>query len=65
MHFRILTRPDSDGLTPLHKASMEGRFDCVKTILESFPDIKNCADIQGRVPADVAATPEIEFYLRG
>lgn len=62
---RFVNYLDSDGLTPLHKASMEGHWDIIQMIAEMFPTVMRAKDIHGREPADVAATPEMEQYLRG
>lgn len=58
-------KQDSDGLTPLHKASMEGHLECVVAISQGHPGAKSINDMHGRSAVDVAATPEIEQYLRG
>jgi hypothetical protein len=44
---------------------MEDRAECVRILVEAFPDTIHVTDSRGQLAADVAATPELETYLRG
>ncbi|RFU24198.1 hypothetical protein B7463_g12141, partial [Scytalidium lignicola] len=55
---------DKDGNTPLHVAAMQGRSHIVRLLLEQ-PEINDSiANYQGRLPLDLARTPDIFQQLQ-
>lgn len=55
---------DKDGNTPLHVASMHGRTQAVKLLLEQKDINDAIANSQGKLPIDLARTPEIFQLLQ-
>lgn len=55
---------DKDGNTPLHVAAMHGRTQAVKLLLEQKEINDAIANSQGKLPIDLARTPEIFQLLQ-
>lgn len=55
---------DKDGNTPLHIAAMHGRTQAVKLLLEQKEINDAIANSQGKLPIDLARTPEIFQLLQ-
>ncbi|TFB02379.1 hypothetical protein CCMA1212_005957 [Trichoderma ghanense] len=55
---------DKDGNTPLHIAAMHGRTQAVKLLLEQKDINDAIANSQGKLPIDLARTPEIFQLLQ-
>ncbi|KAL7948382.1 Oxysterol-binding domain-containing protein [Trichoderma barbatum] len=55
---------DKDGNTPLHVAAMHGRTQAVKLLLEQKDINDAIANTQGKLPIDLARTPEIFQLLQ-
>ncbi|RFU75833.1 oxysterol binding [Trichoderma arundinaceum] len=55
---------DKDGNTPLHVAAMHGRTQAVKLLLEQKDINDAIANSQGKLPIDLARTPEIFQLLQ-
>ncbi|KAL7800004.1 Oxysterol-binding domain-containing protein [Trichoderma ceciliae] len=55
---------DKDGNTPLHVAAMHGRTQAVKLLLEQQDINDAIANSQGKLPIDLARTPEIFQLLQ-
>ncbi|KAH6605165.1 oxysterol binding [Trichoderma cornu-damae] len=55
---------DKDGNTPLHIAAMHGRAQAVKLLLEQKEINDAMANSQGKLPIDLARTPEIFQLLQ-
>lgn len=55
---------DKDGNTPLHTAAGQGRTQVVRLLLEQEPINDALANNHGRLPIDVARTPEIFQQLQ-
>lgn len=55
---------DKDGNTPLHLAAVQGRTTVVKLLLEQKDINDAIANVQGKLPLDVARNPEIFQLLQ-
>ncbi|RMD42600.1 hypothetical protein DV735_g2553, partial [Chaetothyriales sp. CBS 134920] len=55
---------DKEGNTPLHLASQLGRYPVVKTLLEHDAVNDSIVNRQGKIPLDLARTPEIFSQLQ-
>jgi ankyrin repeat protein len=45
---------DSDGRTPLHLASMNGRIACIKLLVKNCVDTVDVLDDRGETPSELA-----------